>query len=206
MKKYLIFDLDGTLVESMKDTTQLVVNVLTQNSDVDEEKAWYIFNTTPWMALKSQLEIIMDWASEIDIERMKTKIYAQILTLEWHFFEWVPERIKQLSKTYTLFLTTGNSTPVAKKYLEWWWISNCFDLIYWSDQVLKWMDHLNIFKQYSQDEDFFKNSVYLWDGAQDRIYAAEAGIDFIHIWNEGKDTYEIESVVDIDNILEKLNS
>ena len=66
------------------------------------------------------------------------------------------------------------------------------------------MEHLNIFKEYSKDKVFFKNSIYVWDGHSDRIFAKEAWIDFIHIWNNKKDKYEIKSVKDIDNILNKL--
>jgi hypothetical protein len=173
--------------------------------ETDIEKAKYIFSTTPWMALKNQIKLVYEWIENIDSEKITLEIYEDLLNHDAEFFEWIIDKIKELKDNYKLFLTTWNSTQVAKKYLEKWWIIEYFELIYWSDKILKWIDHLNIFKDYSDDEDFFKKSIYVWDGQSDRIFASEAWIDFIHIWNDNKDKYEIESVTHIDKILTNFN-
>lgn len=54
----------------------------------------------------------------VDIQKLCDAIYADIYELDCIFFPRVPEKIRELSKRYTLFLTTGNSTPTALKYLK----------------------------------------------------------------------------------------
>ena len=206
-KKYLIFDLDWTLIESMNDTLKIVINYLDKIPNIDIEKVKYVLETTPWMSLQNQLEIIFEWKNQINIEKIKNEIYKDILdNNDDDFFEWVISKIKELSKKHKLFLTTWNSTKTAIKYLTKWTIIDCFELIYWSDKILKWMDHLNIFKDYSKDKDFFEKSIYTWDWNMDRIFAKEAWIDFIHIWNDKTDKYEINSVKNIDSILILFNN
>jgi len=205
IKKHLIFDLDWTLIESMSDTIKIALNYLKKIANTDIQKAEYILNTSWGMSLREQLVIIYDWVDNINIDEIKNWIYNILFKNEAAFFVWIPEKIIELSKNYKLFLTTWNSTPTAIKYLTNWWIIDCFELIYWSDKILKWMEHLNIFKEYSNDSMFFEKSVYIWDWTPDRMFAKQAWIDFIHIWNDKIDKYEIESVIEIDSILEKLN-
>ena len=204
MKKYIIFDLDWTLIESMHNTVKLILKYLEQIPWTDMEKARYIFSTTPWMALKNQIKLVYEDINDISSSEITKKIYNELLVYDADFFEWVITKIKELKNNYKLFLTTWNSTKVAKKHLEKWWIIECFELIYGSDKILKWKEHLELFKEYSNDENFFKNSIYVWDWQSDRIFAEEAWIDFIHIWEENIDKYEIKSVKEIDNILSKL--
>jgi len=200
-KEYLIFDLDWTLIESMSDTVKIITNYLKQIPNTDFEKVRYVFSTTPWMALKKQIELIYNWYNDIDSEKITLEIYEQLLKQDANFFEWIIEKIKELSNNYKLFLTTWNSTEVAIKYLTEWWIKDKFELIYWSDKILKWKDHLEIFKEYSLDKDFYRKSFYIWDWNSDREFAKSCNIDFIHVWNSKIYKYEIDSVKDIDIIL-----
>lgn len=204
MKKYIIFDLDWTLIESMNDTVKTILTYLKKIPNTDIEKAKYVFKTTAWMPLKKQIEIIYEKEKNIDSSKVTKDIYKSLIKHDANFFEWIPEKITELKNNYKLFLTTWNSTEIARKYLIKWWIINYFELIYWSDIILKWMEHLNLFKEYSKDKDFLKNSIYVWDWQSDRLYASQAWIDFIHIGNEKQDKFEIESVVQIDKILNKL--
>lgn len=200
-KEYLIFDFDWTLVESMWDTVKIIKEFLSDIEWTDIELVDYIFKTTPWMALQKQIEIIYKNNNTINHKNITLEIYEKLLKYDADFFDWVIDIIKELSKEYKLFLTTWNSTKVAEKHLVKWWIKDCFELIYWSDNILKWKDHLEIFKDYSCDEYFYQKSYYIWDGNSDRLFANEAWIDFIHIWNEWIDKYEIKSVKDINNII-----
>ena len=202
--KYIIFDLDWTLIESMDNAVKTILEYLETIPETDMGKAKYVFQTTPGTALKNQIKMIFDWIDNIDSDFITKEIYKDLLAHDADFFEWIPEKIIELKDDYKLFLTTWNSTEVARKHLIKWWIINYFELIYWSDVILKWMEHLNIFKEYSMDNDFFKNSVYVWDWQSDRIFAKQAWIDFIHIWDENIDEYEIKTVKDINNILNKI--
>jgi phosphoglycolate phosphatase-like HAD superfamily hydrolase len=205
VKKYLIFDMDWTLIESMENSMKIVLKYLKTIEWIDMQKAEYIFKTTLWMALKSQLILIFDWSLKIDIDNITDKIFLLLEKNNDDFFPWVINEINNLSKQYKLFLTTWNSTKTAIKYLKKWKILNKFELVYWSDKIFKWHRHLNIFKDYSNDEKFFQNSIYIWDWAADRLFAKEAWIDFIHIWNDWIDKYEIEFTKDIAKILQNFN-
>lgn len=199
MIKYLIFDLDWTLIKSNKINLHEALHCVEKVDKDYIEKARYVFSTTFWMNVYDQLKIIFEEKklSEEEIHKIWNKIYKRIRKKEdkVEFFKWVPERIKELAKEYKLFLTTWNSTKFAKEVLEIWWIKDCFELIYWSDEIKKWYQHLNIFKNYSEDEAFFKKSIYFWDWDMDKIYTKEVWIRFIRIWKfKEKDNEVLESI------------
>ena len=204
MKKYLIFDLDGTLVKSVGHGAILIHDFFKEHAPDFLESSDYVFATTAGTPFVRQLEMIFgEWHEKIPF--FKDTIYDMLLNeCEHDFFEGAIEKISELSQKYTLFLTTGNSTAFAIKAFQQWNILECFRKVLWSESVLKGKDHLEIFFQETGDSDFYKNAVYIWDGPADRTFAHDAGIDFIHIWNEKKDRYEIVTVAHIDTILEIL--
>lgn len=205
MKKYIIFDFDGTLVESTEDIKNLVVVFITRNFWADfDQKVRYILSTTKWTPLVIQLKMIL-WQRE-DLEKIKEELYEIIIKeSKEKFFPWVKEKIKELSTKYTLFLTTSNSTKAAKKALVNGWIIGCFSEIIWSDSLLKWPEHIKKFFDSLSDEEFYEKAIYIGDGDRDREIAMKYKIDFIHIGTDNIDTYEIASLKYIDPILDELN-
>lgn len=205
-KKYLIFDLDGTLINSQNWLIDLIWGFIKDHVKITKDEMAYLFNYKTWTPLEIQMCDIL-W-SEKKWKELTDKIYEEILIHNKknpaNFFSWVPEKILELSKKYKLFLTTWNHTDFAKEVLEKWWIIQCFEEIYWSDKIHKWMKHLEIFKENSCDKNFFEKAVYIWDWNSDREFAKIFDIDFIHIWSEKKDKYEIKSVVEISEILWKI--
>ncbi len=205
MKKYIIFDLDWTLISSESKIKKRVLNFIKEKEKDSYDKARYLITKTQWMPLK-------DFFFKIVWNKNKAEKYSKdVYKILWHlrkktnFFPWAKKKIKELSKKYKLFLSTWSSTKFAKDILKDGWIKDYFELIYWSDIILKWQEHLDIFADYSWDKHFFKKSIYIWDWDMDRVFAKNAKIDFIHIWNEKKDRYEIKSIIEIDNILKILN-
>ena len=210
MKKYLIFDLDWTLIKSNKIWLKQILHYIKKIDKNYLEKAKYIFTTTMWINIFDQFKLIFDDKnmSDKEIKHLWEKMYKRIRSKEdkMHFFKWTEDKIKKLSKKYKLFLTTWNSTQFAKDILKEWWIINCFELIYWSDEIKKWKQHLDIFKNYSENDIFFKESIYFWDGDMDQLFAKESWIDFVRIWDfEEEENYVLESIAYIDNILDKYN-
>lgn len=205
MKKYLIFDLDWTLIESQSKLMVLVINYLVKNFSVDAEKVRYIASTTRWTWLPKQIEMIL-WISEEKAKKIANDIYEEI-NKNWtsNFFTWVPEKILELSKDYKLFLSTWNSTKFAEENLKKWWIYECFEYILWSENISKSEEHIKFFKEKFQIEDFEENSIFIWDWEKDREIAKNCWIDFIHIdenlENKFWDKYEIKSIAEISNIL-----
>ncbi len=205
MKKYLIFDLDGTLIKSMDNIVNFIIERLSNVPWTDIEKVKYVLKTTAWKALIDQLAIIYEDKSKKELYDIMNYIYEGLEQFKFSFFEWAIEKIKELNKKYKLFLTTWNSTSMAREHLKKWKILDCFELVYGSDKIPKWHAHLEDFKEHTNDNNFYEEAVYIWDGDQDRIFAKEKNIDFIHIWNDWKDTYEITSVIYIDEILNNLS-
>lgn len=203
-KKYLIFDLDGTLIESVSESEKVVLSVLSEIPQINLDEARYLFENTKGTPLVKQLEQLCEWL-DIDTFAVSRKIYEEIYKLDCVFFPGVPEKIRELSKKYALFLTTENSTPTALKYLNMWWIYDCFSVILGSDDILKWTDHLECFQTFTEDTEFYMNAVYIWDGNSDRTFAHEKNIDFIHIGMWWEDQYELSSVslMDIMNLIKE---
>jgi phosphoglycolate phosphatase-like HAD superfamily hydrolase len=205
MKKNIIFDLDWTLINSNNDFHDLVFKKFEDIPWTDMVFARKFCEENDWSPVIRQIEAIYEGREDINKQALTEEIYNDIeANNAINFFNWVPEKIIELSQKYNLYLTTWNSDSFAKKALIKAWIYDLFELVYGCTKYYKWEHHLKMFKNYSEDEDFFRNSVYVWDGTSDRKFAKNEGIDFIHIWNEGKDKYEIESVVDIDKILKIL--
>lgn len=198
-KDYLIFDMDWTLVHSMDNTMEIIYNYI---KEIDEElldKSRYIFENSFGQPLIKQITEIF-WEG-YDAKKITDELYDKISNLETEFFPGVIEKIHELSTNYTLFLTTGNSTPTAIKHLEEAWIKDNFAIILGSDKLLKGREHIEEFIKYSRDENFCQKAVYTWDWEWDKLFAWEFWIDFIRIGKFRKDKYEINSVVEIDDIL-----
>jgi len=211
-KEYLIFDLDWTLINNMSGLVDLILDYLEKYTEMTRDEMKYVFKTSAWTPLEKQMCMIF-WC-EKKWKEFGKKVYDEILIYNKknpaQFFNWVSEKILELSKKYKLFLTTWNHTKFATEVLEKWKILSCFEEILWSDKIFKWEDHLKIFEEKMELENlekyFFEKSVYIWDWDADREFAKIFDIDFIHIWNEWKDKFEIKSVVDIDLILEKIKN
>jgi len=193
--------LDGTLIKSVWKSLDVVLNYLKDIPWTDLDYAKYVFYQTMWKPLKKQIEIIYPDKSSEEIDKITKDLYEELWKLKSELFPWVPEMIRRLSKKYDLFLTTWNSTKVAKEHLGKWWILKDFKVVLWSDKLLKGPEHMEYFKNFAQDEDFFKKAIYIWDWDSDREIAKMYNVDFVHIWNDWKDKYEIPVVTDLEKIL-----
>lgn len=205
MKKYLIFDLDGTLIQSIEDIANTVIGYITKKFwEQYKEKGRYVLTTTKWTPLISQLKMIL-WARE-DLKNIKEELYETIFSSSEHkFFPWVQAKIKDLAEDYILLLSTSNSTKQAKRILENWGILECFTEVLWSEEILKGNDHIQKFEEMLQENKFAEKAVYISDGDKDREVAMRHKIDFIHIGNDNIDKYEVPNIKYIGSILDELN-
>jgi FMN phosphatase YigB (HAD superfamily) len=167
------------------------------------DKARYYFSNSQWQWLKEQLEYILE--DKNLAEKEAKNIYKILWNLRdsLSFFPWVQKKIEELyKKWYKLFLTTWSSTEFATKTLKDWGIFSFFEKVIWSDEILKWKEHLEIFKNLTWDKDFYKKSIYVWDWNMDKIYANQMWIDFIRVWNRWEESEKrINNIVEIDKFL-----
>ena len=206
MKKYLIFDLDGTLIKSTESIVEIVVDFISAHfwNDFDE-KIRYVLSNTKWTALKKQLHMIL-WDVE-NIDKINEDLYKKIMVSQKSdFIRGAKEKLHDLEEKYTLFLSTANSTESAKKILKDGWVDTLFAIILWSEKILKWPDHIKIFEEYTRDRFFIEDTIYIGDGEKDREIAMKFWIDFIHVWSDNIDTYEIPSIRYIWPLLDEINA
>ncbi len=208
MKKYIIFDMDGTLIESESSNFPLMFKHL-QSYIPELEWDYFVYycTQTAGTPLHEQLEVIFkNTLDEDTLNKITGELYDIIKNNSENnpFFEGVLDMVKKLNSDYTLFLSTGNSDEYAQKKLSEWWIAVCFDRIMWSSIIGKWPEHIKLFKDLTQDEDFEKYCVYIWDGNTDREIAQMSGIDFIKVWKAWIDKYEVDYTVEAEEIIQKL--
>jgi phosphoglycolate phosphatase-like HAD superfamily hydrolase len=120
------------------------------------------------------------------------------------FFNWVIEMIKNLSKKYTLFISSQTDDKILKEKIKNAWLFNNFEVIFWWWVLEKWPKHIEVFDMLTQDQDFENRTVYIWDSELDREIAKEAWISFVKIWKEWLDYYEIEKTTDLEEYLKKV--
>ena len=200
---YIIFDLDWTLINSTHKIIDIIEDYFLDNHPDLYDTARYFVENSYWMSLQEMLQNI--FKDNKKAEKETKKIYKLLWALrdKVKFFPWIQEKIKELNKNwYKLFLTTGSSTKFAKQTLKDWEIKKYFEKIIWSDDILKWKAHLEIFKKLSNDENFYKKSIYLWDWEMDKIFASEQNIDFIRVWSRWEENENrVKSIIEINNFL-----
>lgn len=208
MIKYLVFDLDGTLIRSQGRVSSLIAEFLEKKFGLDQEATRYYFHSMRGKALLPQL-IEYVQISEQEAQILSEELYALIRqSPQGEFFPGVIEVIKQLSQNFRLFLSTGNSEAFALGNLEAWGILHCFDAVKGSDVLQKGVEHIHYFIQETGDADFAKYAVWIWDGEYDAQIAHEANMPFIHIEEEGKcsfgESYCVKSVAEILPVLQEI--
>ena len=201
--KYLIFDLDWTLINSTHKILDIIEDYFLQNYPDLYDTARYYLENSQGQSLQEQLTHIFQDKSLAEKETKKIYKLLWDLRNKVQFFPWIKEKIKELyNKWYKLFLTTWSSTEFAKKTLKDWNIDKYFEKIIWSDEILKGREHLEIFENLSQDKDFYKKSLYIWDWNMDKIFAQEKNIDFVRVWFKWENNEKrIKSVLEIDKYL-----
>lgn len=192
MKKYIIFDLDGTLISSQNQIDIIIYDYIINNfwkEKAKEDKLFWLNNQWSTMFYR----FLNLWLDEKE-SRKRAKEVLNILNKqvnEVEFMDWTIEKIKQLSKDYKLFLSTWSSTAFAEKFLKKWWVDIYFEKIMWSDKIPKSNEHIEIFKEISTDENFCKLAISVWDWQKEEQIAYENDITFIHIWDEYKTISDI---------------
>lgn len=195
MKKYIIFDLDWTLINSHNNIKEIIFEYFKINDLENYDNVRFTMDFNKIASVKDLLVNIY-WENHIDIEKNHVNLYKYLdeKNHESEYIKWTIEKIKQLKDNYKFYLSTWSSTKFAKEVLKKWWILKYFELIQWSDVIPKSEEHLDIFLKHSGDINFFELSYSIWDSEKDEYFAKQRNIDFIKIWEINK------SIADIKNI------
>ncbi len=195
MKKYIIFDLDGTLIKSNNRQKNIIFDFFKENQpeyydilrySVDFKKTTNlreIFIQVYWNFWEKEKKIHDQLYEYLDEENKKSI-----------FIRWTIQKILELKDKYQLYLSTRSSTRFAREILHKNWIDKYFEVILWGDEIPKWEEHLEIFKENSGDENFFSKAISIWDWLCDKIFAHNKGIEFIKIWSKYKTISDIKEI------------
>ena len=195
MKKYIIFDLDWTLIDSHNNIKEIIYDYFRLNDNDVFEKVRYNLDFNKVSSLKDLL-ISVYWSSCENIDEKLEKLYRYLdeKNHESEFISWTIEKIIKLKNNYKLYLSTWSSTKFANEILKKWWIQELFEIIQWSDKIAKSEYHLELFKEHSNDEYFYENAYSIWDSEKDKYFAELKWIDFIKIWEKYKSIEEIKEI------------
>ncbi|MDO4714072.1 MAG: HAD hydrolase-like protein [bacterium] len=198
MKTILIFDLDGTLIQSSEYLDHMISEYLETHYHADPEAVRYYFSSTKGTALPIQIQTFLHIEAE-EAQHIANTLFAQFQQGEMgRFFPGVIEVIKRLAQNYTLLLSTGNSTAFARSNLQSGGIEDCFAEILGSERIPKGSEHLEYFIHKLDLPQLREQAIFIGDGSKDRLIAQEAGMPFIHIDSYGEqeyqDQYHISSV------------
>lgn len=195
MKKYIIFDLDWTLIDSHNNIKDIILKYFKKNDPEVYDKVRYTLDFNKISSIKELLENVYSNTKE-NTDKKHNEIYKYLdeKNHESKFIEWTIKKIIELKDRYKLYLSTWSSTKFAEEILEIWWIKKYFEMILWSEKIQKSEEHLDIFMENSNDPDFFKLAISIWDSPKDDYFAKQRNIDFIKIWEKYKSVSDIKNI------------
>jgi len=195
MKKYIIFDLDWTLINSNNNIKEIIFDYFKINDIENYDKVRYTLDFDKISSIKELLEYVYS-GNEENIDKKHDEIYKYLdeKNHKSKFIDWTIKKIIELKDRYKLYLSTWSSTKFAEEILEIWWIKKYFEIILWSEKIQKSEEHLDIFMEKSNDPNFFQLSISIWDSPKDEYFAKQRNIDFIKIWEKYKSISDIKNI------------
>ena len=203
MKKLIIFDMDGTLIDSgnvITNTINFVRNnlgmesidkhtMLTQLNNPDINSAEFFYGTSEFTDEQTDLF---------------TEYYDENCVKDIELYDGIKDLLQELSAEYFLSVATNASSPFAIKMLKALDIEHHFDHIVGADMVsnpkphpdmlLQTLDKFNILKE---------NAILIGDSHKDSRGATNACIDFILV-NWGFTSHENDAVSNTKDLKEKI--
>ncbi len=206
----LIFDLDGTLWETL-DTTLEASNIIAKENPEVKEITMDIVKRGMGLSSKENAKNYMPYLSEQKgiyyLKLISEKNFELIKEKGAHIYPGVSDVIKSLSKKYKLGIVTNNYDEYAKVFLD---KSNLGD--YFTDyigaasySITKGEAIKKMVSKYNED-----NNYYIGDIKKDMEAAYEAGIGFIHAkygFQSNVDCdYDIDNIKELDELLNRIDN
>ena len=120
-------------------------------------------------------------------------------------FPWVEEMLKKLvAEKFTLFISSGAWDEALREYCKTWWIYKYFEAIMWSSVIEKSAKHIETFDMCMDDKMFHQKAIMIWDSDSDWAIAEEYWINFIKIWKTWNHRYEVDSVLEVEELVKKV--
>lgn len=220
----LIFDMDGTLVNSMNQHADIFSKILNDEYGVPHELSKQEYIKTAGQPLDDQFNCALFRAKGVLIKDMSVLLSQFWMSVEKQqpvLFPEVLDVIEQLSKAgYTLVVISGCAPIIVQTKLRKTNTHHYFKLMLGTDKnipgMVKGEDHLRIIQRdlFLTPEQFRANSVLIGDSEYDMAIAKRFGLLAIgRITNENGDVLIkagagllIDNLIDLKNLLEHRGS
>lgn len=177
LTKYILFDFDGTIVDSMPFLERNAVNLLTSKYGFTPDEAQKYYRNTTGLPFVQQMEIISPGRDNSQIvdefERMKLeRIYEQKL------FDDSLNVLQELKRRgYLLGISSGTIESIITNYLQIQGLNMTNDILGWRPGFEKGEDHFNFVR--SKYKLSNSNITFIGDSLNDAIRAKQNKIYFI---------------------------
>ena len=205
----LIFDLDGTLWNTMQNTLEAANEI---SKEYDEVKEVTIETVKKCMGLgliecaKNYMPYLDDEKALYYFEKICKRNVEVIKQKGAIFYEGMIDTIYNLSKKYKLGIITNNNDEYVEAFFKVSGLEKCFvDYIGTASySITKGQAIKNMVERNNEP-----NSFYIGDIKKDMIATKEAGINFIHAKYGFEPTlktkYYIENIKQLEELLKKLS-
>ncbi|MEA2097461.1 MAG: HAD hydrolase-like protein [Patescibacteria group bacterium] len=186
--KYGIFDLDGTIINTMPTYTKVFLEVLNRKFklkiNIEDSNKYYLNSAGTPLGVQFQQVLKNNHISFTNIEELVDEFFKIVNKKDFLMFEKAEIIIQHLhNKNISLFVSTGSETENSKKILKKFNLLECFSVILGSDKIIKGPDHIEEFAEFANlpIEEFTKQTFFCGDGVRDMEIAKTSGIYAIGI-------------------------
>lgn len=176
--KHFIYDLDGTLDDTMPSCTKAFEEVLAEMGITGEELGQE-YNNSAGTPLREQFAHALSSRGIVaNLDDCCARFWER---RQYEKSQPFPGTVPLISEIYRRhgkqYLTTGSTTTHAIARIREIGLLPYFSLVLGQGNGIdKGLQHLQLFKENSQDHNFEKDAVYLGDGTKDMEYARDFGI------------------------------
>ncbi len=175
-----IFDIDGTMIDSMTTYGEVFASVLNKKTGISKEEAKRFYYETAGIVVWKQFEQILAlFQKSADVPEMVELFFEEASKKRFKAFPGARKLLRGLNKKgIKLFATSGSRNQDLDKKLKENDLLRYFDLIIGSTEIPKGIEHIKIFANRCglPLEEFAKKAFLIGDGPPDMRIAKEAGI------------------------------
>ena len=201
-KKYIIFDMDGTLIDSSKLLANSI-NYVRQNLGLEK-----LDDETILKAINDEsVNAPMFFYESEEFEEFHTEFFNEYYQAHYKtdskLYPYAKELLEKLSKTHKVSLATNAYKKSAYTILFALGIEHYFDIIICGDEVEHPKPHpqmLNMIIEFYEDEK--SKFLFVGDSTRDELCAKNAGIDSVLVeWGFSEHKNSVNSFKELEELL-----